>query len=351
MLNEPRGRLAYLDGMRGVAILLVLLFHAFARWPDLVPYGDHYQSVPLFRVGFIGVNLFFIISGFVILMTLEKCASFKIFFARRWLRLFPAMLICLRIIIFRNRTGFPRASLGQPMWRDLLPGMTFIDPAIWQKLIGGNQGALEGAFWSLYVEMKFYIVFGLIYFVLGRAIAVWGLLILFLLSIATHLLNPVLVIAGSLRKRTWDCLALNIMDGSRPERCSSSMSGIIGCSGSISGLCLGFASAAEMGDIETQIAAVLVAVLFAAALVSDSVQSVLSWKWLLIVGFASYPLYLLHENVMIATIIKLGVAAPSLPMFLYPILPIAVLTMLAWIVAAHLEPRLKRGLRQAFPSP
>ena len=71
MLNEPRGRLAYLDGMRGVAILLVLLFHAFARWPDLVPYGDQYQSVPLFRVGFIGVNLFFIISGFVILMTLE----------------------------------------------------------------------------------------------------------------------------------------------------------------------------------------------------------------------------------------------------------------------------------------
>ena len=72
MLNEPRGRLAYLDGMRGVAILLVLLFHAFARWPDLVPYGDQYQSVPLFRVGFIGVNLFFIISGFVILMTLES---------------------------------------------------------------------------------------------------------------------------------------------------------------------------------------------------------------------------------------------------------------------------------------
>jgi hypothetical protein len=35
-------------------------------------------------------------------------------------------------------------------------------------------------------------------------------------------------------------------------------------------------------------------------------------------------------------------------MFLYPVLPIAVLTMLAWIVAAHLEPRLKIGLRQAF---
>ncbi len=346
MLNEPRGRLAYLDGMRGVAILLVLLFHAFARWPDLVPYGDQYQSVPLFRVGFIGVNLFFIISGFVILMTLEKCASFKIFFARRWLRLFPAMLIC-SAIIFATAPLFPERPLGQPMWRDLLPGMTFIDPAIWQKLIGGSQGALEGAFWSLYVEMKFYVVFGLIYFVLGRAIAVWGLIILFVLSIATHLLtgsSSLLVVLGKglgllgAEYYGWFAAGALFFLYVRDKR-------LVWL---VSGLGLGFASAAEMGGIETQIAAVLVTVLFAAALVSDSVQSVLSWKWLLIVGFASYPLYLLHENVMIATIIKLGVAAPSLPMFLYPILPIAALMILAWIVAAHLEPRLKRGLRQAF---
>ena len=68
-------RIEYLDGQRGLAILLVVLFHAYARWPERVPYHDAYANIPVFAYGWVGVELFFLVSGFVILMTLERCSS------------------------------------------------------------------------------------------------------------------------------------------------------------------------------------------------------------------------------------------------------------------------------------
>ncbi|NRB64450.1 MAG: acyltransferase family protein, partial [Saprospiraceae bacterium] len=58
-----QSRLNFLDGLRGVAILLVIAFHAYSRWPHFVPYGDAYQNFPLFKLGWGGVELFFLISG------------------------------------------------------------------------------------------------------------------------------------------------------------------------------------------------------------------------------------------------------------------------------------------------
>ena len=86
-------RIAFLDGLRGIAILLVVFYHAYTRWSDIVPYGARYAHFPVAQLGWLGVELFFMISGFVIYMTLEKCRSFGEFLYRRWLRLFPAMLL------------------------------------------------------------------------------------------------------------------------------------------------------------------------------------------------------------------------------------------------------------------
>ncbi len=93
-------RINFLDGFRGLAILLVLLFHAYARWSSVVPYGDEFSMFPVFSYGYLGVNLFFLISGFVILMTLEKSKDFFQFLRKRWHRLFPAMLISTIFIFF-----------------------------------------------------------------------------------------------------------------------------------------------------------------------------------------------------------------------------------------------------------
>lgn len=65
-------RLEYLDGLRGLAILWVLLYHFFSRWAELIPFGSTYQQWLIFEMGDLGVNLFFLISGFVIFMTLNN---------------------------------------------------------------------------------------------------------------------------------------------------------------------------------------------------------------------------------------------------------------------------------------
>ena len=40
---------------------MVLLFHSFARWTELVPYGTKYSSIPVIQYGYLGVPLFFMI--------------------------------------------------------------------------------------------------------------------------------------------------------------------------------------------------------------------------------------------------------------------------------------------------
>ena len=81
-LIHPKYR-ADIDGLRAIAILSVVIFHAF---PDLM------------KGGFIGVDIFFVISGFlistIIFENLDKGTfSFAEFYARRIKRIFPALLI------------------------------------------------------------------------------------------------------------------------------------------------------------------------------------------------------------------------------------------------------------------
>lgn len=175
-------RIAFLDGLRGIAILLVVLFHAYSRYPDIVPYKDSYKYFPLFEYGFLGVQLFFLLSGFVILMTLERSKNFFSFMYKRWIRLFPAMLIAT-ILIFSTAFLFYERPGGMPNLYSVLPGLLFIEPSLLDKIMGGGKILpLEGAFWSLYIEMKFYIVFGISYFILGKKKAVIFLILLFLYS-------------------------------------------------------------------------------------------------------------------------------------------------------------------------
>src|SRR5215213_1377438 len=79
----PWGRLAYIDGVRAIAILAVIGFHA---------------RIPGFRGGFVGVDVFFVISGFLIThqiasQLLTGRFSAADFYARRMLRILPPLLL------------------------------------------------------------------------------------------------------------------------------------------------------------------------------------------------------------------------------------------------------------------
>jgi peptidoglycan/LPS O-acetylase OafA/YrhL len=59
-------RITHLDGLRGIAILWVIAYHAYSRWFDYTNLLSATKNISIFKYGFLGVSLFFMISGFVI---------------------------------------------------------------------------------------------------------------------------------------------------------------------------------------------------------------------------------------------------------------------------------------------
>lgn len=156
---ENNKRVLYLDGLRGVAIIFVFLYHIFQRWPEYTGF-----NVNVFSYGKLGVQLFFMISGFVILMSLNRSNSKLEFLYKRWLRLFPLMLFA-SIFIYLTNGFFKFRPEGDVEIIDLIPGLTFISHNIYNLFLGADKlSSIEGVFWSLYVEFIFYIFSSLIFF-------------------------------------------------------------------------------------------------------------------------------------------------------------------------------------------
>ena len=107
--KKKNRRFAELDSLRGIAALLVMLSHyTWAYDYHFGTLGDHFFQFPY---GDFGVQVFFIISGFVIFMSLEKAKSIKEFIIGRFTRLYPTywfcMVLTLVVIIL-----FPVPTLG-----------------------------------------------------------------------------------------------------------------------------------------------------------------------------------------------------------------------------------------------
>ncbi|ATE60523.1 acyltransferase family protein [Thauera sinica] len=339
-------RIAFLDGLRGVAILMVVLFHAYARWPDIVPYGNQYEFL-LFKFGFLGVQLFFLISGFVILLTLENCKDIKEFVFKRWLRLFPAMFFC-SLTIFLTANLFHERPAGNPTLVSLLPGMLFIEPSWINNLVGISINPLEGAFWSLYVEFKFYIVAGSIYFLLGRTRLVIALFGLSLIGILSHGLSsitqwPAANLLSKISQVTsidhfgWFAAGASVYVFTRTGNTKWIV--VACCFAVCSSVLLRF------GNAEITIAALAVSALFVFSFGCQWLQGILNGKVVQFFGFISYPLYLLHENAMIASIVKLGGIIGDIPRFILPLIPIAGLAIFSYLCAKYVEPTIRSLIR------
>lgn len=159
-----------IDLFRAVAILMVVGFHYFSRWTpprfetNLYPYGNYFAENIFFRHGHLGVTFFFIISGFVIALSLEGCQGLFDFLARRAARLLPAMIVSslLTLIVVRVFLPIPAFQESATLW-NLLPSWTFTHPHIWSKVLPVSSH-VDDAYWSLVVEAKFYVWAACIYF-------------------------------------------------------------------------------------------------------------------------------------------------------------------------------------------
>lgn len=330
-------RIDFLDGFRGVAILLVLFFHSYVRWPLIVPYGNKFASITLFKYGYLGVELFFLLSGFVILMSLNKCKNFYIFIYKRWIRLFPAMLIATAFIYFTS-TYLQERPNGPPELSSLLPGVLFVEP-YWLKIITGHSfKILEGSFWSLFVEVKFYFIFGILYFVFNQNRAILGLLILYFLSIySIHFhIKYIESICTYLSFFYFSWFAIGAL-----AYIFYSTKQIKYLLFSIGISCFEI-YANYFQELTLTLYIICIVVLFFIPICFEKFRIITNSKFLLWLGFISYPLYLIHENAMISLIIKLNRICPSIPGLLLPIIPIAFLCCAAYIIAKKVEPLLRK---------
>jgi peptidoglycan/LPS O-acetylase OafA/YrhL len=141
---DARQRNSLIDAYRGIAILAVMAYHYTIRWPELYGYAHAYPS--WLHFGRYGVHLFFVISGLVITMTVLRAANPVEFAARRFARLYPAFILAAILTYLAMRWGPERFHRGA---MDLFASLTMD-----AHLLG--QDYVDGAYWSLAVEVKFY---------------------------------------------------------------------------------------------------------------------------------------------------------------------------------------------------
>ena len=165
-------RVPALDGLRGIAVLLVLIHH-FSGIPAAglgVPTGFYREWLRFATIGWAGVDLFFVLSGFLITSILYDAkgpalAFFKNFYARRALRIFPVYYVLVVFMLFLLPWIIPGEEAASAKLRDNQLWLWFYlrniqSLADFQSLIG--TGHLVGHLWSLAVEEQFYLVWPMV---------------------------------------------------------------------------------------------------------------------------------------------------------------------------------------------
>ncbi len=154
-----------LDGVRGLALLLVLAEHLLWSNPDVGASRWTRLLVSFHAAGWIGVDLFFVLSGFLITGilydTLPSTHFFRNFYARRALRIFPLYYSFLLLLYLISR-GAGAHWFATSTWHTL----TYTE-----NLLGGGPVTTASwvninHFWSLAVEEQFYLVWPLLLFLL-----------------------------------------------------------------------------------------------------------------------------------------------------------------------------------------
>lgn len=350
-MHKGQERIGYLDGLRGIAILLTAAWHYLGPIYHMhLPYGRAFEWWPGVRYGWAGVNLFFLISGYVIFITLERCTGFIDFLLRRWVRLFPAMLVATLILYVARMPMGDAMPGGDARPADLLPGLTLTNP-FYYRHFGVPAHSLDGAFWSLYVEAAFYVVIGLMFFRIGWARSIAGLLVLYALSlIVPHLVShyriewakvPALLLyhAGFQNFGWFASGALFLKARVHSDRGLFWMAVAIGICSALTTVLPGGMERSSRWALAAGL------LLFAAVQHWSLLQRALEAKFLLWLGFLSYPFYLLHSAIGIGLIARIEPHLQELPTIVTPLLVLALMIGLAWIIASRIEPPIARALR------
>ena len=153
-LKRPKNNFKAIDGIRAIAVLWVIIFHIWIFQHNTFPniLGEVAQNPLLVWItkGDLGVDLFFVISGFLIGSILfkeykrTKTLNFKSFYLRRFLRLFPVYFSSMIIALyFLDGNGAER-------WTTAWSNLIYVNNYVFKSYMGWT--------WSLAIEEQFYIV-------------------------------------------------------------------------------------------------------------------------------------------------------------------------------------------------
>jgi peptidoglycan/LPS O-acetylase OafA/YrhL len=307
-------RILSLDGLRCLSILMVMAFHYFSRWTppenpvNLYPYADRFAHWPFAQWGLLGVHLFFVISGYVIALTLVRCRSFGEFGVRRLARLWPTMFLC-SVLTFSVVTLLPGPF--DVSVRNFLPSWLFADPTIFNKLTGERTFAyMDGVYWSLFVEVRFYLLVALLYFAdrarFARNLVIAGGLVAGAYALSLYLRHDAAetllrwIFIG--RDLPWFLIGagLYFLDLDRWQA-----RGLIAI-GVLAVIC----NSATGNDPGMAIAAVALPAIAWCALRVRLAGRIFAWRPVAAIGAASYSLYLLHQYIGVTLIGHLAGSAP-----------------------------------------
>ena len=322
------------------------------------------ELTPVASVGWVGVETFFVLSGFVIAYTAEGSSAFA-FFRSRFLRLMPAVWICASLVfaVFVAGAIVPFKELT-PLYLKtlvLIPRPPWIDPVYWSLCVEvvfygfvlcllfanrfchvefflGAIGVVSALVWILYgASLIMPGVFGALLAVLERIVYSWKpqlLLVhhgcLFALGVYLWLL---LFKGVTLRRLIIACICF-----------------VGGC---LETLWFAQEQARQVSmDLPTVLPTaiwVTSIVLIIASIAKN--DRVCAWaggrvRAIRMLGLMTYPLYLLHQTV--GSVVILSLHDRGMPRFLALFFGAAICLIASWIVAAVLEPRFKQRLRSAF---
>jgi peptidoglycan/LPS O-acetylase OafA/YrhL len=180
---SERGRIPELDGLRGIAIGTILLYHYFYIPLPATPGSVLAYLLTPGRIGWSGVDLFFVLSGFLIggilLDARESPNYYSAFYARRFFRIIPAYFLLLISYLVLNSLSAVASMRTLATVTDcqlpIAPYFLFLQN-FWMGTRNTLGGTTLGITWSLAIEEQFYLTLPLIIRLIPRRRLVWVLL-------------------------------------------------------------------------------------------------------------------------------------------------------------------------------
>jgi peptidoglycan/LPS O-acetylase OafA/YrhL len=319
------GRIPIIEAMRGLAAVSVALFHFSVQLNQ--------SARDAFAYGWLGVDVFFVISGFVIPLSLHgrgyTVAQFPEFMARRLVRLEPPYLasIVLVLLVWYVSAAIGSADASDPAysWPQVASHLLYAIPLT-------SYSWISPVYWSLAYEFAFYIVTGLTFVALIKRSVEWTVL---LAALVTGLLY--------LRESAFDVCVAEFLAGIIVMR-------LVTGEGSRARLWFWLAATVAISAygaglwVAAAIAGAAAAILF--------LRHVRLGRWAFVAGSLSYSLYLTHASVGVPAVLAgrsfgSGLAFEAALM----VAGLAVSIVFAWLFSRAVEGPSIRASRQIVLRP